>query len=162
MKLFGIGPDLSYNSFKVWKEDNFNPSTKVDKSGDTMGGKLGLPASTVDGAPLNIPHGTTPTTLVNGDIWTTTSSIIARINGVTRTMAHTSTWSTVSQAEAEAGTATTNRLWTALRVAQAIAVRLPTKLSQLENDIGAGAGLNIIPSPTEPTLNTGDWWYQEL
>ncbi|EGW39094.1 hypothetical protein DOT_3045, partial [Desulfosporosinus sp. OT] len=39
---------------------------------------------------------------------------------------------------------------------------MPTKLSAFENDIGAGAGLNIIPSSTEPTLNAGDWWYQEI
>lgn len=40
---------------------------------------------------------------------------------------------------------------------------IPTKLSQFENDIGAGAGLNIAASPTEPTtLKTGDWWYKEL
>jgi len=39
---------------------------------------------------------------------------------------------------------------------------MPTSLSQFINDIGAGAGLNIIASPTEPTLNTGDWWYQEI
>lgn len=40
---------------------------------------------------------------------------------------------------------------------------LPTKLSQLENDIGAGAGLNIVVSATEPAgLNPGDWWYKEV
>lgn len=42
-------------------------------------------------------------------------------------------------------------------------VELPTKLSQLENDIGAGAGLNIVVSATEPTqLVAGDWWYKEV
>ena len=39
---------------------------------------------------------------------------------------------------------------------------MPTNLSQFINDIGAGAGLNIVASATEPALNTGDWWYQEL
>ena len=40
---------------------------------------------------------------------------------------------------------------------------VPTKLSQLENDIGAGGGTNIVPSATEPTgISTGDWWYEEL
>ncbi|MBC2722350.1 hypothetical protein [Desulfosporosinus sp.] len=160
MKIFGL--EFKFNGFDLWHNGNFDPASKVNKSGDTMEGGLVLPASTADGTPLNIPHGSNPTAPSNGDIWTTTTSIMARINGVTRTMAHTATWSTVSQAEAEAGTATTNRLWSALRVAQAISVRLPTKLSQLENDIGAGAGLSIIPSSTEPTLNTGDWWYQEL
>lgn len=40
---------------------------------------------------------------------------------------------------------------------------IPTKLSQLENDIGAGAGLNIVVSATEPAqLVAGDWWYKEV
>lgn len=39
---------------------------------------------------------------------------------------------------------------------------MPTKLSQFQNDIGAGAGLNIVTSSIEPTgLNAGDWWYKE-
>jgi len=40
---------------------------------------------------------------------------------------------------------------------------MPTKLSEFQNDIGAGAGLNIVVSPTEPAgLSTGDWWYKEV
>ncbi|AFQ45147.1 hypothetical protein [Desulfosporosinus meridiei] len=92
----------------------------ANKAGDTFEGKINLPASTDSTASLNLPHGVTPTSPVNGDVWTTTTGIITRINGSTRTLAHTSTWSTVSQAEAEAGVATSTRLWTAQRVAQAI------------------------------------------
>jgi hypothetical protein len=40
-------------------------------------------ASTTAKAPLNIPHGTAPTSPVNGDIWTTTAGLFVRINGVT-------------------------------------------------------------------------------
>lgn len=89
--------------------------------------KILLPASATARASLNIPHGTTPTSPVNGDMWTTTSGLYLRLNGTTRTMAHTASWSTVSQAEAEAGIATTNRLWTAQRVAQAIAANAMPK-----------------------------------
>ncbi len=40
---------------------------------------------------------------------------------------------------------------------------MPTKLSQFTNDIGAGAGLNIVVSATEPAqLVAGDWWYKEV
>jgi len=39
---------------------------------------------------------------------------------------------------------------------------MPIKLSQLENDIGAGSGLNIVASTTEPSINPGDWWYKEI
>lgn len=44
---------------------------------------LTLRAGTTAIAPLNVPHGVAPTTPVNGDIWTTTTSMYARINGVT-------------------------------------------------------------------------------
>ena len=46
-------------------------------------GKVGTVASTTTAAGLNIPHGTAPTTPVNGDIWTTTSALLVRINGST-------------------------------------------------------------------------------
>lgn len=40
---------------------------------------------------------------------------------------------------------------------------MPTKLSQFENDIGAGTGINIVVSATEPAgLNPGDWWCKEV
>lgn len=86
-----------------------------------VSGKKEFPASIESQASLTVPHGVAPTAPVNGDIWSTTSGIYIRINGANRTLVHTGTWSTVSQAEAEAGTATTTRLWTAQRVAQAIA-----------------------------------------
>jgi hypothetical protein len=128
--------------------------------------KLMLLAGSVGEASLNIPHGVEPTTPENGDMWTTTIAPMMRINGTTRTLYHsgnasTAALSTVTQAEAEAGTATTVRGWTAQRVRQAIVAILPTKLSQFENDIGVGN--KVIPSSTEPSgLVTGDWWYQEL
>lgn len=37
-------------------------------------------------ASITLPHGTTPTTLNNGDMWTTTSGLFVRINGVTKTV----------------------------------------------------------------------------
>ena len=47
-------------------------------------GKVGTIASTTANAGFNIAHGAAPTTPVNGDIWTTTSGVFARINGATR------------------------------------------------------------------------------
>jgi hypothetical protein len=41
----------------------------VAKAGDTMTGKLILPASTTASAPINIPHGTDAASPVNGDLW---------------------------------------------------------------------------------------------
>jgi len=40
---------------------------------------------------------------------------------------------------------------------------IPTKLSQLANDIGAGGGIKITTSNTEPAGNSpGDFWYKEV
>lgn len=39
----------------------------------------------------------------------------------------------------------------------------PTKLSQFENDIGAGGGIKIITSATTPVdISPGDFWYKEV
>lgn len=101
-------------------------SLNVLKTGDTMTGELRLPAATTALTPLHIPHGAAPTTLENGDIWTTTASLFGRINGNTRTFIHngnpTTLASDISQVEAQTGTATSRRWFTALRVRQAIAI----------------------------------------
>jgi hypothetical protein len=54
-----------------------------------VGGLLQTVLSAVGGAGLNLPHGAAPTAPVNGDIWTTSAGIFARINGVTRTLTMT-------------------------------------------------------------------------
>lgn len=55
----------------------------MQRSGDTMTGPLILPAGVAGAAPTRVPHGVAPTTPVNGDLWTTTAGLFARINGVT-------------------------------------------------------------------------------
>lgn len=55
----------------------------VAKAGDTMTGALITLASAVGGAGFRLPHGTAPTTPTNGDVWTTTAGMYARINGAT-------------------------------------------------------------------------------
>jgi len=148
----------------------------VLKTGDEMGGKLTLPL-------INIPHAAAPTSPLNGDMWTTTAAPYMRINGTTRTIIHsgipTSLASDVSQAEAEVGASTTRRWWTAQRIAQAIAslqavksvngttgdvnLSIPSKLSQLENDIGAGGGIKITTATIAPSApSPGDFWYKEI
>ena len=46
-------------------------------------GELFTAASSTSRSGLNIPHGTAPTAPVNGDLWTTTGGLYARINGAT-------------------------------------------------------------------------------
>lgn len=56
--------------------------TPLNKAGDTMTGKLGLPASTSLAAPLNIGGpGTSPTSPSNGDIWMNSTSAYLEFNG---------------------------------------------------------------------------------
>jgi hypothetical protein len=52
----------------------------------TQTGKLNLPASVSGAASINVPHGAAPSAPVNGDIWTTTASVFAMINGATNTI----------------------------------------------------------------------------
>jgi hypothetical protein len=49
----------------------------------TFAAEVVTKASATTGAGLNAPHGTAPTTPVNGDIWTTTAGLYGYINGAT-------------------------------------------------------------------------------
>lgn len=51
--------------------------------GGTLTGKLITAASTTNGAGFNLPPGTAPTSPANGDLWSTSSGVYARVNGVT-------------------------------------------------------------------------------
>lgn len=60
------------------------PSATLDVTGTgAFSSLLTTAASATGGAGLNIPHGAAPTSPVNGDIWTTTTGLFARINGAT-------------------------------------------------------------------------------
>jgi hypothetical protein len=61
-------------------------SVYLPLSGGTLTGKLITPASTTATAGFNLPHGVAPTSPVDGDIWTTTTAIQARLNTVTITL----------------------------------------------------------------------------
>lgn len=52
----------------------------------TVSGKTTTAASVTGNSGLTIPHGVTPTSPVNGDIWTSTAGIFVHINGVTQTL----------------------------------------------------------------------------
>ena len=51
---------------------------------NTFGDIVITTASTTDSAGLRVPHGTAPTSPTNGDVWTTTGGLYARINGSTQ------------------------------------------------------------------------------
>ena len=56
----------------------------IVKNGLTVEGSTIIsPAATTSFASLRIPHGTAPTSPNNGDIWSTSAGVFARVNGVT-------------------------------------------------------------------------------
>lgn len=57
--------------------------TPLNRAGDTMIGRLNTAASATTQAGLNVAPGTAPTSPSNGDIWTTTSGLYARVAGQT-------------------------------------------------------------------------------
>lgn len=63
----------------------------VVAGGAGFGGKVSTVATTTGTAGLNVPHGTAPSSPVNGDIWTTTSGLFSRINGATSQVSGTNT-----------------------------------------------------------------------
>ncbi|MFA5973736.1 MAG: hypothetical protein WC780_15400 [Lentimicrobiaceae bacterium] len=60
--------------------DNITASSYLLLAGGTLTGKLNTVASTITTAGLTLPHGAAPTTPVNGDLWSTTTGVFARIN----------------------------------------------------------------------------------
>jgi hypothetical protein len=67
------------------RQDHVHPTdtTRAPLASPTFTGKVTTAATAVGGAGLNLPHGTAPSAPVNGDVWTTTAGMYARINGVT-------------------------------------------------------------------------------
>lgn len=64
--------------------DVANPAVALSNiGGQPMTLPYTTPASTATTAGLKAPHGAAPTTPVDGDVWTTTAGVFARINGAT-------------------------------------------------------------------------------
>lgn len=78
--------DNSGATFVVTDNNRTNTLISASATSCVLRGKVTCPASTTSFASLNIPHGTAPTTPANGDVWTTTSGMYVRINGVTKTV----------------------------------------------------------------------------
>ncbi|KKK51717.1 hypothetical protein LCGC14_3112170, partial [marine sediment metagenome] len=60
-----------------------NPNDLYLDGDATIGGLVLTAAAASGGSGLRAPHGTAPTSPVDGDIWTTTAGLFARINGST-------------------------------------------------------------------------------
>lgn len=72
------------NGNNIWHAGNLTIGNyALLNAPNTFVGLQQLAASAAGGATLRIPHGTAPTTPVNGDVWTTTTGLFIRVNGAT-------------------------------------------------------------------------------
>jgi hypothetical protein len=68
---------------------SYNTLGAAPLASPTFTGTVTTAASATGGAGINLPHGAAPTSPVNGDVWTTTTAMLARINGASKTLAFT-------------------------------------------------------------------------
>ena len=117
------------------------------KNGIISKGKITGPAATTSLAPLNLPHGTAPTSPTNGDVWTTTGGLYARINGSTVGPFGTGGGgSTFDAITTTSGSATAATLWSDITTGS---ITIGNGLTSGNVNIGNGSssGNTIIKSP---------------
>jgi hypothetical protein len=71
------------NAFSYTFNDTGLPGDATSPPTINTTGKVITAASTADSAGFSLPHGIAPTSPGNGDLWTTTAGLFARINGAT-------------------------------------------------------------------------------
>lgn len=87
----GAAPTTNLTNGDFWTTtagqfNRINGATKTVSylEGATFTGAVVTAASASGGAGFNLPHGAAPTTPNNGDVWTTTGGLYARVNGSTQ------------------------------------------------------------------------------
>ena len=134
-----------------------NILTLHDQASDTSfvtidaNGKVStIPSDATNGAGFNIAHGVAPTTPVNGDIWTTTAGVFARINagttqlmnlGSTQTVSGSITFSNASQTLGNSTAAST------INVGTGATLTATTKAVNIGTAGVSGSTTNIIVGP---------------
>jgi hypothetical protein len=95
-----------WNTAFINKQDalGFQP---LNVAGGTMSGKLTTAASIAGAAGLNLPPGTAPSIPANGDMWTTSANLFARVNGITYNLTGAGGGSTPSTVNLNSGSLTT-------------------------------------------------------
>ena len=108
-------------------------------------GKVSTIASeATNGAGFNIAHGVAPTTPVNGDIWTTTSGLFARINGGTQQYAPLGSNNIFSNSSSTYGSSTATGT---INVASGAAISGSTKTVNVGTGGVVGSTTNITVGP---------------
>jgi hypothetical protein len=137
--------------------------TPLDRAGSAAAtAKITFFTSTTASAAINIPQGAVPGTPVNGDLWTTSSGVFARIAGTTQQLATTtgavSSFNTRTGAVTLSGSDVSTALgFTPLSPAGGAAATMTGVFNTVASAVG-GAGLNIPPGTAPTTPNNGDFW----
>jgi hypothetical protein len=117
---------------------------------------LELPASTTSVPPMRIPHGTAPTSPTNGDVWTTTAGMYARINGATVGPFGAGGSGGPTLSDTPPGSPTAGQLW----------YETDTGVTYIYYDSawieigGAAVGGAIVSDTAPPSPVTGSLWYE--
>jgi len=74
---------VSTSSGSITFKPNSQTTLTIANSAITCAAELITEAAGLGGARFNLPHGTTPTSYSDGDMWTTTAGLYVRINGAT-------------------------------------------------------------------------------
>ena len=128
-----------------------NILTLHDQASDTTfvaidaNGKVStIPSEATNGAGFNIAHGVAPTTPVNGDIWTTTSGLFARINAGTQQFAPLGSNNIFSNSSSTYGSSTATGT---INVASGAAISGSTKTVNVGTSGVSGSTTNITVGP---------------
>jgi len=127
-----------------------NILTLHDQAADTtfvaidQNGKINTIPAVTGGAGFNIAHGVAPTTPVNGDVWTTTTGLFARINAGTQQFAALTTNNTFSNASSTYGSSTATGT---INVASGATISGSTKTVNIGTSGVAGSTTNITVGP---------------
>lgn len=148
------GTRTGYSSYH-WakKAEGFSTGASyVQKAGDTMTGPLITRQSTTSGSGFRLPPGNTPTTVVNGDIWTTANGFYYGVNGATRQSYDAVSLPTMTAAIANAGTDTTVQAITAAVLRSGITNAPVGTATQTALNLKANnASPALTGTPTAPT-----------
>jgi len=126
-------------------------------AGATFTGLVNTVASTTTTAGFRIPHGTAPTAPVNGDIWTTTTDLLVRLNGTTRTMVNVDGTQTISGSKTFSNVTLTFGNSTAastVNIATGATISASTKTVNIGTSGVAGSTTNITIGSTTGTSTT--------
>jgi hypothetical protein len=157
--LMDNGTAVTGTSLLYARQDHVHPSdtAKASLTGATFTGLVTTPAATTTTAGLNLPHGAAPTAPVNGDIWTTTGGVFARINagttqlmnlGSTQTVSGSITFSNASQTLGNSTAAST------INIGTGATLTATTKAVNIGTNGVAGSTTNIAIGSTTGTSTT--------